>query len=122
MKVLVVDDFSTMRKVIIHTIREIGFQIENIAEAQNGIRALEKMKQQKFDFIISDWSMPEMTGIELLKEIRASNTYFRKIPFLMVTAESDKGKVIEAVRSGVSNYIIKPFSPKTLEEKLKRVF
>lgn len=122
MKVLVVDDYATMRRVIINTMRQIGFSLENINEADNGISALTKIKADKYDLIVSDWNMPKMTGIDLLKTIRASDTRFKNIPFLMVTAETDKGNVIEAIKSGVSNYIIKPFTPATLQEKLKKVF
>lgn len=122
MKVLIVDDYATMRRVITNMVKEIGFNLDNIDEANDGTTALTKMKTQKYDLIISDWNMPKMTGIEFLKAIRNSDTKFKNIPFLMVTAEVDQRKVVEAVKAGVSNYIGKPFTSATLKEKLAHVF
>ena len=122
MKVLVVDDFSAMRKVVIHTITQIGFKHFNISEANNGKKAIETLTKGQFDFIISDWNMPEMTGLQFLKAVRGSKGKYKNIPFLMVTAETEKSMVNEAVKSGVSNYIIKPFSASSVDVKIKKIF
>ena len=119
MKILVVDDFQTMRRIVRGVLKELGFT--NVVEADNGVRALEILKGGKIDFIVSDWNMPEMTGIELLKTIRAA-TEWKDLPFLMVTAEGKSEQVLEAVKNRVNNYVIKPFTPATLEEKIKKIF
>ena len=116
-KILVVDDFATMRKVIRNLLKQSGY--ENIAEAEDGAAALRILKSQKFDFIISDWNMPNMNGLELLKEVRADGE-LAKLPFLMVTAEALKDNVVAAVKAGVSNYIVKPFTAEVLSEKLEK--
>jgi two-component system chemotaxis response regulator CheY len=119
MPILVVDDFSTMRKIVRNCMKQLGFT--NITEAEDGVQALEKLKTDTFKLIISDWNMPNMMGIDLLKAVRSSDDY-KKIPFLMVTAESKKENVIEAAKAGVSNYIIKPFTADSLKEKLDLIF
>ncbi|MBW1671712.1 MAG: chemotaxis response regulator CheY [Deltaproteobacteria bacterium] len=118
MRILVVDDFGTMRKVIRNLLRQGGYQ--NVTEAEDGVIALKELKSQKIDFVISDWNMPNMTGIELLKAVRADSE-LSSLPFLMVTAESLKENVLEAVKSGVSNYIVKPFTAEVLSEKIEKI-
>ncbi|MDD5475957.1 MAG: chemotaxis response regulator CheY [Syntrophales bacterium] len=117
-KVLIVDDFSTMRKVVRNLLKQLGY--ENIVEAEDGLMALEELQSQKIDFIISDWNMPNMTGLELLKQVRADES-LSKTPFLMVTAETLKENVIEAVKAGVDSYIVKPFTADVLSEKISQI-
>lgn len=119
MKILIVDDFSTMRRIIKNILRQLGY--ENIYEADDGTTALNVLQSEKIQFIISDWNMPTMSGIELLKKVRASEAW-KDLPFLMVTAEWQKENVIEAVRNKVSNYIVKPFTAETLKEKIDKIF
>ena len=114
-RILVVDDFSTMRKVIRNILRELGYQ--DIVEADDGTTALETLRSQKIDIIISDWNMPTMTGLKLLKQVRADEA-LAKTPFLMVTAESLRDNVVEAVKAGVDDYIVKPFTAQVLGEKI----
>lgn len=118
MTVLVVDDFATMRRIIRNILRDLEFK--KILEAEDGTAAVDILKTQKVDLIISDWNMPKMTGLELLKWVR-SNEDTKDIPFLMVTAEAQKENVIEAVKAKVSNYIVKPFTAQTLAEKLEKI-
>lgn len=117
-KILVVDDFATMRKVVRNLLKQAGY--ENIVEAEDGVSALRVLKSQKIDFVISDWNMPNMTGIDLLKAIRADGD-MAKLPFLMVTAEALQDNVIAAVKAGVSNYIVKPFTAEILNEKIVKI-
>ncbi len=119
MKVLVVDDFSTMRRIVKNILRQLGF--ENIVEADDGETAVSKLESERIDFIISDWNMPKMSGLELLKWVR-SHDEFKDLPFLMVTAEAQKENVLEAVKAKVSNYIVKPFTAETLSEKIEKIF
>lgn len=119
MSILVVDDFATMRRIIKNVLRQLGFN--NIEEADDGSRALLMMKQAHYDFIISDWNMPNMSGLEFLKAIRADEQ-FKNTPFLMVTAEAMKENIVEAVKAGVSNYIVKPFSAEIMKEKMNKIF
>lgn len=119
MKILVVDDFSTMRRIVRNLLKQNGF--ENIDEAEDGEQALAKLKNGNFQFVVSDWNMPNMTGIELLKSVR-SDPALKAMPFLMVTAEADKEKVVEAIKAGVNNYIIKPFTAEILKEKMDKIF
>lgn len=119
MKILTVDDFSTMRRIVKNLLRQLGYS--NIFEADDGTTALGVLKEREIDFIISDWNMPKMTGIELLKAVRADEK-LKNIPFLMVTAEAKKEYVIEAVQAGVNNYIVKPFTAETLKEKMDKIF
>jgi two-component system chemotaxis response regulator CheY len=118
MKILVVDDFATMRKVIRNLLKRSGY--ENITEAEDGVAAMNVLKSTKIDFVISDWNMPNMTGIELLRAVRSDNELCAT-PFLMVTAESLRDNVVEAVKAGVSNYIVKPFTAEVLGEKIDKI-
>ncbi len=118
LKILIVDDFATMRKVIRNLLKQVGY--ENITEAEDGAAALRVLKSQKIDFIISDWNMPNMTGLELLKAVRADEE-LKAMPFLMVTAEALQDNVIAAVKAGVSNYIVKPFTAEVLNDKIKKI-
>ncbi len=118
MKILVVDDFSTMRRIVKNLLKQIGY--ENIDEAEDGQHAFSKLKGDRFQFVVSDWNMPNMTGIELLKNVR-SDPELKDLPFLMVTAEAEKEKVIEAIKAGVNNYIIKPFTAEILKEKMDKI-
>jgi two-component system, chemotaxis family, chemotaxis protein CheY len=117
-KILVVDDFATMRKVIRNLLKQVGY--ENIMEAEDGVLALRVLKSQKIDLVISDWNMPNMTGLELLKAVRADED-LKTTPFLMVTAEALQDNVIAAVKAGVSNYIVKPFTAEVLNEKITKI-
>jgi two-component system chemotaxis response regulator CheY len=119
MDVLIVDDFATMRRILKNILRQIGFT--NIYEADHGKSALNMLKKQKFDLILCDWNMPEMSGLELLNEVRSDNE-LKGIPFVMVTAEAQKNNIVEAVQAGVSNYVVKPFTAETISGKLKKVF
>ena len=113
MRVLVVDDFATMRKIIKNVLKQID--MDNVVEADNGKHALSVLKSDNIEFIISDWIMPEMTGIEFLKVCKEDEA-IKKIPFVMVTAEAQKDSVLEAIKAGVDNYIVKPFTPEKLKE------
>lgn len=119
MKVLVVDDFSTMRRIVKNILRQLGF--DNIVEADDGTSAKAKLESERIDFVVSDWNMPNMSGLELLKWVR-SQEEFKDMPFLMVTAEAQKENVLEAVKAKVSNYIVKPFTAETLNEKIEKIF
>ena len=118
MKFLVVDDFSTMRRILRNLLKELGFQ--NVDEAEDGIAALSKLRSSQFDFVVSDWNMPNMTGLDLLKEIRADDN-LKHLPVLMVTAEAKKENIISAAQAGANGYIVKPFTAATLEEKLNKI-
>jgi two-component system chemotaxis response regulator CheY len=118
LRILIVDDFATMRKVIRNLLKQVGY--DNIIEAENGEAALTVLKSQKIDFVISDWNMPNMTGLELLKAVRADGELC-KMPFLMVTAEALKDNVVEAVKAGVNNYTAKPFTAEVLNEKMEKI-
>lgn len=117
--ILVVDDFATMRKVVRGCLKQLGF--ENITEAEDGAVAHTKLQNEPFKLIVSDWNMPNMMGIDLLKAVRADDK-LKHIPFLMVTAEAQKENVLAAAKAGVSNYIIKPFTADQLESKLSAIF
>jgi two-component system chemotaxis response regulator CheY len=119
MKFLVVDDFSTMRRIVRNLLKELGFT--NVMEAEDGVDALNKLRGGDFDFVVSDWNMPNMTGIELLRAIRADAT-LKHLPVLMVTAEAKRENIIEAAQAGASGYVVKPFTAGTLDEKLKKIF
>lgn len=118
-KILSVDDFSTMRRIVKNLLKQLGYY--NVDEAENGEHALEMLRAGKYDLIISDWNMPVKTGIELLRDVRG-DANLKDTPFLMVTAEAEKENVIEAMEAGVNNYILKPFTAKVLEDKLRSVF
>ena len=119
MDILVVDDASTMRRIVRGLLRELS--LKNIREAENGSDAMEELRRKKADLVISDWNMPQMTGIELLRAIR-SDAALKNVPVLMVTAEARKENIMQAVQAGVSNYIVKPFSAETLQDKLNKIF
>ena len=118
-KILIVDDFATMRRIMKNILKQIGFT--NIIEADDGTTALEELKKHTVDLIISDWNMPKMTGLELLKAVRGQEE-LKSLPFLMVTAEAQKQTVIDAVQAGVSNYVVKPFTAEAISEKLQKIF
>ncbi|WP_404401997.1 chemotaxis response regulator CheY [Idiomarina seosinensis] len=119
MKILVVDDFSTMRRIIKNLLRDLGFT--NIQEADDGTTALPMLHQGDFDFVVTDWNMPGMQGIDLLKEIRKDDD-LKHLPVLMVTAEAKREQIIQAAQAGVNGYIVKPFTAATLKEKLEKIF
>lgn len=119
MKFLVVDDFSTMRRIVRNLLKELGYT--NVDEAEDGSVGLQKLKGGDFKFVVTDWNMPVMTGIDMLKAIRADPT-LKHLPVLMITAEAKKENIIEAAQSGASGYIVKPFTAATLEEKLGKIF
>ena len=119
MKFLVVDDFSTMRRIVRNLLKELGFT--NVDEAEDGVIALQKLKGGDFDFVVTDWNMPNMTGIELLRAIRADAT-LKVLPVLMITAEAKKENIIAAAQAGASGYVVKPFTAATLAEKLDKIF
>ncbi len=118
-KVLIVDDMATMRRIIKSLLEQLGFK--NIDEAEDGAIALEKLKKGNYDLVITDWNMPNMTGLELVQEIR-KDPQLKEIPVLMVTAEAKKENVIAAIKAGVNNYIVKPFTAETLKEKLEKIY
>ncbi len=119
MKVLVVDDFATMRRIVKNILTQLGYK--NIIEADDGSTAVDLLKNEKVGLIISDWNMPKMTGLELLKHVRA-NADMADTPFIMVTAEAQQDNIILAVKAKVSQYIVKPFTAETLGEKIDKVF
>ena len=119
MRILVVDDFSTMRRIVRNLLKELGYT--NADEAEDGTKALQKLKNERFDFVISDWNMPSRTGIELLRAIRGDEA-LKHLPVLMITAEARKENIIEAAQAGANGYIVKPFTAATLDEKLQKVF
>ena len=119
MRILVVDDFSTMRRIVKNILRQLGFN--NVVEADDGTTALAKLKTEKIDFVVTDWNMPKMSGLELLKEIR-SDEGMKHIPVLMVTAEALQENIIAAIKAGVSNYIVKPFDAATMSDKIDKIF
>ncbi len=119
MKILVVDDFSTMRRIVRNILKQLGYT--NIEEAEDGNAALTKLKLDSYGLVISDWNMPNMTGIELLQNIRSDST-LKGVPVLMVTAEAKQENVIVAIQSGVNNYIVKPFTAEVLKEKIDKIF
>nr|WP_268748160.1 chemotaxis response regulator CheY [Methyloterricola oryzae] len=119
MRILVVDDFSTMRRIVKSIVKQLGFN--NVDEAEDGKQALEMLKGGKYGFVVSDWNMPNMTGIDLLRAIRADPD-LKDTPVLMVTAETEKQIVVDAIQAGVNNYIVKPFTPQVFEEKMNKIF
>ena len=119
MKFLVVDDFSTMRRIVRNLLKELGFT--NVDEAEDGAVALQKLNSAQFDFVVTDWNMPNMDGLEMLKSIRADPALC-KLPVLMVTAEAKKENIIAAAQAGASGYIVKPFTAATMSEKLEKIF
>lgn len=119
MKILVVDDFSTMRRIIKNLLRDLGFT--NTAEADDGNSALPMLQTGKFDFLVTDWNMPGMTGIDLLKRVRADEN-LKTLPVLMVTAEAKRDQIVAAAQAGVNGYVVKPFTAAVLKEKIEKIF
>ena len=119
MKILIVDDFSTMRRIIKNLLRDLGFN--NTQEADDGNTGLPMLQTGNFDFLVTDWNMPGMTGIELLKAVRA-DPKLQSLPVLMVTAEAKKEQIVMAAQAGVNGYIVKPFTAQTLKEKIEKIF
>ena len=119
LKILVVDDFATMRKIVRNLLKQLSY--DNVKEADDGSTAIKMLQAEKFDFVITDWNMPEMTGLELLITIRKTPT-LAKMPVLMVTAEADKENILAAAKAGVNDYVIKPFTAQTLADKIKKIF
>lgn len=119
MKILIVDDFSTMRRIIKNLLRDLGFN--NTAEADDGATALPLLQNNQFDFLVTDWNMPIMKGIELLKAVRA-DPKLNKLPILMVTAEAKREQIVEAASAGVNGYVVKPFTAETLKLKIEKIF
>jgi two-component system, chemotaxis family, chemotaxis protein CheY len=115
---LVVDDFSTMRRIVKNVLNDLGYS--SVAEADDGNTALPLLKNGKFDFLITDWNMPGMPGLELVKQVRA-DTRLAKMPVLMLTAEAKREQIVEAAQAGVSGYVIKPFTAATLKEKIEKI-
>ena len=119
MKILIVDDFATMRKIIKNLLRDLGF--ENTEEADDGATALPKLQTGNFDFLITDWNMPGMKGVDLLKAVRADEK-LKTLPVLMVTAEQRREQIVEAAQAGVNGYVVKPFTAAMLKEKIESIF
>ena len=119
MKILIVDDFSTMRRIIKNLLRDLGFN--NTQEADDGNTGLPMLQSGKFDFLVTDWNMPGMTGIDLLRAVRADEK-LKSLPVLMVTAEAKKDQIVLAAQEGVNGYIVKPFTAQTLKEKIEKIF
>jgi two-component system chemotaxis response regulator CheY len=119
LKFLVVDDFSTMRRIVRNLLKELGFT--NVDEAEDGAVALGKLREGNFEFVVSDWNMPNMDGLTLLQNVRA-DPKLKTLPFLMITAEAKKENIIAAAQAGASGYIVKPFTAATLQEKLDKIF
>jgi len=119
MKFLVVDDFATMRRIVRNLLKELGFN--NVDEAEDGAMALQMLRSNSYDFVVSDWNMPHMDGLTMLQNIRA-DAALKKIPVLMVTAEAKKENIVAAAQAGASGYVVKPFTAATLEEKLNKIF
>ncbi len=118
LKILAVDDSPTMRRIIINTLKRAGFN--DVVEASDGKDALAKLKVEQINFIITDWNMPEMDGLALVTTLRSSNEY-KNMPILMVTTRSVKDDILEAMKAGVNNYIVKPFTPDTLKQKIEQI-
>jgi two-component system chemotaxis response regulator CheY len=119
MKILIVDDFSTMRRIVRNLLKQLSFN--NVDEAEDGDVALEKLKDGSYDFVITDWNMPNMTGLDLLKAIRA-DAALKDLPVLLITAEAEKENVVLAAEAGVNDYIVKPFTGDVLQQKINRIF
>jgi two-component system chemotaxis response regulator CheY len=119
LKILVVDDVSTMRRIVRNTLAELGFP--NVAEADNGSTAWPMLQSGEFHAVVTDWNMPCMSGIELLRSIRA-DARLKTLPVLMITADAKRDQIVEAARAGVDGYIVKPFTAITLKEKLGKAF
>ncbi|AJD49330.1 Response regulator CheY [Isoalcanivorax pacificus W11-5] len=119
MSILVVDDFPTMRRIVRSLLKELGFN--NVDEAEDGQEALSRLRSGSFEFVLSDWNMPNLDGLEMLKQMRA-DAALKDLPVLMITAEAKKENIIAAAQAGANGYIVKPFTAVTLEEKLNKIF
>ena len=119
MKILIVDDFSTMRRIVRNILKQLEYV--NVEEAEDGDVAFEKLKESDYDFVITDWNMPNMTGLDLLKEIRA-NEKLKDLKVLLVTAEAEKENIVQAAQAGVNDYVVKPFTADVLEQKINKIF
>ncbi|MCD5993024.1 chemotaxis response regulator CheY [Pseudomonas sp. CDFA 602] len=119
MKILIVDDFSTMRRIIKNLLRDLGFT--NTSEADDGLTALPMLQSGAFDFLVTDWNMPGMSGIDLLRQVRLDER-LKNLPVLMVTAEAKREQIIEAAQAGVNGYVVKPFTAQVLSEKIDKIF
>jgi len=119
MKILIVDDFSTMRRIIKNLLRDLGFT--NTSEADDGLTALPMLQSGNFDFLVTDWNMPGMNGIDLLRAVRADER-LKNLPVLMVTAEAKRDQIIEAAQAGVNGYVVKPFTAQALKDKIEKIF
>ncbi len=120
MKILIVDDSSTMRRIIGNVVMQLGFAKEDFDEAEDGVKAWKLLSEAQYDIILTDWNMPNMNGLELVKKVRAEGAH-QKTPIIMITTEGGKGEVITALKAGVNNYIVKPFNADILKEKLDGV-
>ena len=119
MKILIVDDFSTMRRIIRNILKQLEFT--NVEEAEDGSVAFEKLKEADYNFLITDWNMPNMTGLDLLKEVRA-NEKLKDLKVLLITAEAEKENIIKAAQAGANDYVVKPFTAEVLEQKINKIF
>ena len=119
MKILVVDDSPTMRQIVRSSLKELGYT--NVVEADGGLAAIDRLRHDIFDFVITDWNMPDLMGIDLLRQIRGNST-LHHLPVLMITAEASKECVLEAVKAGVNNFVLKPFTTQILEDKIRKIY
>ena len=122
MRILIVDDSSTMRRIIGNVVQQLGVTKDDFDEAEDGVVAWKLLKENKYDVVLTDWNMPNMNGLELVKKIRGEGSTHRGIPIVMITTEGGKSEVITALKAGVNNYIVKPFNAQTLKEKLNSFF
>lgn len=120
MRILIVDDSSTMRRIIGNVVMQLGFAKDDFAEAEDGVKAWKMLEESQYDIILTDWNMPNMNGLDLVKKIRSGGNH-QKVPIIMITTEGGKSEVITALKAGVNNYIVKPFSAEILKEKLDGV-
>ncbi len=120
MKILIVDDSSTMRRIIGNVVQQLGFSKEDFDEAEDGVKAWKLLGESQYDVILTDWNMPNMNGLDLVKKVRSEGSH-QKTPIIMITTEGGKGEVITALKAGVNNYIVKPFNAEILKEKLDGV-
>ena len=121
MKILIVEDSLTMRRIILNVLKQLGFQDEDCHEAENGLEALKLLEKNKYDIILTDWNMPKMSGLDMVKHIRVEDEFNKNTPIIMITTEGAKEEVISALKAGVTNYIVKPFNAETLKGKLESV-
>lgn len=120
MKILIVDDSSTMRRIIGNVVMQLGYAKEDFDEAEDGVKAWKLLNESQYDIILTDWNMPNMNGLELVKKVRSEGNH-QKVPIIMITTEGGKNEVITALKAGVNNYIVKPFNAEVLKEKLDGV-